>query len=277
MVLLADLICDERTQVRAAEDTEAIKTYAEAISNGATFPRPVVFRDDEGQLWIADGHHTVKAHALLKRERIKVEVRLGSAKDARMYAYTTNLTHGVPLTLEDKRKIVEGLIRDTGWKDRKIAEQVRFWSHEKVRQVRLQMAGKAPKKSKAAAPANGWQAGEDEKIDGAAENGVVNVAEAIDLDAIVKAEAGVTIDHDEVSETSVNEAHDAITWEKYKAGPAMAAGLLEHMAKEVIAEAATSTFAWKRDDKTRTLTVAVKHNAVITTYHCRVLMECVTE
>jgi hypothetical protein len=140
------------------------------------------------------------------------------------------------------------------------------------------MQGKAPKKAKAAEPANAWQAGQGEAIESEAESGFINVAEAIDLNKIVEEEGGLTSGELDNAETPAAEAVEVgFTWEKFKAGPAMAAGLLENMAKEVIAEANASTFALKRDDKSRTLTVAVKHNAVITTYHCRVLMECVTE
>lgn len=264
-VAIADLICDERTQVRAAENEEAIENYAEAMKNGAKFPHPIVFRDEDGKLWVSEGHHTVKAHRRHGAERVTAEVRKGTAKDARMFAYAANTKHGVQLTNADKRKIVEGLIKDTGWGNLKIAKHIGFWSDEKVRGIRREMEGKTWRK-KAAPIANPENEGDA---------GVVNVAEAIEIDKIAEEEGEVILK--EVASEDDGEPSELFIWKKRKPGPAMDQAKLRTIAEQLVSDVEASGYSVIYDEKTRTVSVAIKRGAVIAAYHCQVLMENVID
>lgn len=235
-VAVADLICDERTQVRAAESEEAIESYAEAMKNGAKFPPPIVFRDEDGNLWVSEGHHTIKASRRRGVERIMVDLRQGTAKDARMHAYASNWMHGVQLTLADKTRIVRGLIEDTDWSNRKIADHVRFLSHEKIRLIRRQMKGETTKKPR-----------------------TPNATPAKPSCQSIKATKGVA------------PSLDGIVWQERLINGPMPEEQLQSMLSRLAAEAEQTPYAVCIDTESGTVTFATKTDRSLAFAHCRIL------
>jgi hypothetical protein len=114
----------DATQTRARMDTDAIDDYAEAMTEGATFPPVVLF--SEGDLyWIGDGFHRIGAAMQVGFKTIKAEVRKGGRRAARLYAAVANQTNGLRRTKADKRQAVLILFQDKEWcrwSDRRIAK-----------------------------------------------------------------------------------------------------------------------------------------------------------
>lgn len=112
---------DGGTQMRVALDQATIDEYAEAMEAGVEFPPIVVFQHN-GDFWVADGFHRVRAARQLKRRTILAEVREGTQRDAVLYACGANA--GLRRSIEDRRKAIQTLLRDpewTSWSDAAIA------------------------------------------------------------------------------------------------------------------------------------------------------------
>ncbi|HNH50086.1 MAG TPA: ParB/Srx family N-terminal domain-containing protein, partial [Myxococcota bacterium] len=52
---------DGGTQARGSMNEDTVETYAEAMAEGVTFPPVVVYLDDQGDAWLADGFHRLAA------------------------------------------------------------------------------------------------------------------------------------------------------------------------------------------------------------------------
>ena len=138
---------DGGTQIREATDPKIVAAYADAMarisedSSLAKFPPVVVFKDEEGQCWLADGFHRVEASKLAGHTEIAAEVKRGSQRDALAYALGANATHGAPRTARDVRKAIAIVFADPewqGWTDRQVAKLVGC-GHTTVRAVRSKM------------------------------------------------------------------------------------------------------------------------------------------
>lgn len=141
-VLKIDQIGDDADlQMREAGlDAGIVAEYAEAISEGATFPPVTVFFDDE-QYWLADGFHRVGAVKKLGLETINVDVRQGSRRDALLYAVGVNAIHGLRRTTADKRRAIVAMLKDpqwARWSDRKIGKRCAV-DHKTVHKVRADL------------------------------------------------------------------------------------------------------------------------------------------
>lgn len=115
---------DGGTQVRESIHSAVVTEYAEAMKAGAEFPPVMLFRDDKGALWLADGFHRVYAAREAGIEKIDCHVRPGSQRDALLWAAGANADHGIRRTNADKRRAVLTLLNDpewSKWSDRKIA------------------------------------------------------------------------------------------------------------------------------------------------------------
>jgi ParB-like chromosome segregation protein Spo0J len=99
------------------EDAEHVKTLA---SSGAVLPPILVHRQS---LRVIDGAHRLKAAILRGAEQIEVTYFDGDHADAFVAAVEANTTHGLPLSLADRRAAaVRILIEHPGWSDRVIAK-----------------------------------------------------------------------------------------------------------------------------------------------------------
>jgi hypothetical protein len=120
---------DGGTQARLGADTDTVEDYTEAMRAGAVFPSVVVFKDEAGACWLADGFHRVEAADRCGHKEILVTVLRGSLRDAILYAVgPANADHGLRRTNEDKRRCVTRLLKDdewSKWSDRQIAKHCR--------------------------------------------------------------------------------------------------------------------------------------------------------
>jgi ParB-like chromosome segregation protein Spo0J len=104
-IRLDQIAFDAGTQIRAAIDQQVVSDYAEAMTNGATFP-PIVLFHDGNQYYIADGFHRFMAVQRLSFVDIDSDVRAGTRDDALWFALGANKTNGKRLTDADKRHAV---------------------------------------------------------------------------------------------------------------------------------------------------------------------------
>jgi len=128
---------DGDTQPRAQLDLFTVEEYAQAMSEGETFP-PIVAYHDGDAYWLADGFHRVHAALQLAWATIDADIRQGTRRDAVLYSVGANSQHGLPRTIADKRQAVITLLNDTEWgqwSDREIARQCHV-SHTYVAQLR---------------------------------------------------------------------------------------------------------------------------------------------
>ena len=97
-IKIADL--DLSLQTRAGTDADTIKTYAEAMADGAQFPDVTVFTDGT-KYWLADGFHRVMAAKVNGKAAISADVRKGTEDDAVVFGGTANNKQGKRPTMAD--------------------------------------------------------------------------------------------------------------------------------------------------------------------------------
>lgn len=125
VVALDALRTDGDTQPRVGMDPELVAEYTARMSvgqankvvdpTGAPFPPLVVYLDDEGVSWLADGFHRVEAARRAGIEAMQAIVRTGSRRDAFVASLGANATHGKRRTRADKRRALERALRDEEW------------------------------------------------------------------------------------------------------------------------------------------------------------------
>ena len=97
-IKIADL--DLTLQTRAGTDADTIRTYTEAMDDGAQFPDVTVFTDGE-TYWLADGFHRVLAAKSNGKTAISADVRKGTEDDAVVFGGTANNKQGKRPTMAD--------------------------------------------------------------------------------------------------------------------------------------------------------------------------------
>ena len=131
----------EETQMRYATRAETVDQYAELFAGGNAWPfdaKLVVFKDTDGNYWLADGFHRLRASEQAGRESVHCEIYEGELSEAQDYALAANAKHGLRRTNEDKRKAVEVALSMERWvskSDRAIAEHIGV-SHKLVGKIR---------------------------------------------------------------------------------------------------------------------------------------------
>ena len=103
-IKIADL--DLSLQTRAGTDADTIKTYAEAMADGAQFPDVTVFTDGT-KYWLADGFHRVMAAKVNGKSAISADVRKGTEDDAVVFGGTANNKQGKRPTRADVQHFLE--------------------------------------------------------------------------------------------------------------------------------------------------------------------------
>lgn len=116
---------DGGTQSRCRIHEDKVYEYAEQMAEGSIFPPAVAFFDGK-EYWLADGFH--RYHATLKNKKQSFVCRIvnGTVRDAILFSFKANGLHGMPMSNEDKRRIVLEMLNDfewNGWSDREIARQ----------------------------------------------------------------------------------------------------------------------------------------------------------
>lgn len=128
------------TQARAGLSEDTVTDYAAAMAQRHQFPPVLVYRDDAGRYYLADGFHRVAAAGRIGATVIDAVVRDGSKADALWAAMGENRTHGLRFTDTDKRHAIRLAI--AAWPDRSqtlIADQLGV-SLTYVTQVRAAMS-----------------------------------------------------------------------------------------------------------------------------------------
>ena len=109
------------TQIRSATNEAAVLRYAALMDTEegrAKFPPIIVYRDENGQQWIADGHHRVMAVLRCQQTKIRAEIREGSKADALWAAAEINSKNGLPLEGNDIRQTIIMLLE--AWPNRSL-------------------------------------------------------------------------------------------------------------------------------------------------------------
>lgn len=133
---------DGGTQSRIRIDTEWVDDIAEKMASGTEFPAGVAFFDGK-EYWLADGFH--RFHALRKNKKASMVCNIvnGTVRDAILYSYGANGSHGLRMSNEDKWHIVSEMLADFEWgewSDREIARKCCV-SHVFVGKVRATVQG----------------------------------------------------------------------------------------------------------------------------------------
>jgi hypothetical protein len=116
------LRCDSDVQPRLALSDAHIREYAALLQEGHQLGTIVVFQDGS-DYYLADGFHRVAAAKSIGLEELPAEIRIGTKRDAMLYACGAN-KHGKPLSNPDKQRVVLHLLEDAEWgqwSDREIA------------------------------------------------------------------------------------------------------------------------------------------------------------
>jgi predicted RNase H-like nuclease (RuvC/YqgF family) len=118
------------------------------MKDGASFPPAVVFHDG-AEYFLADGFHRYFAAKKCGSPGLACDVREGTLRDAILFSFSANGTHGLRRTAADKRKAVMAMLEDIEWQDwsdREIARQCCV-SHPFVAAIRKEIgADKSEKK-----------------------------------------------------------------------------------------------------------------------------------
>lgn len=98
------------------EDGEHVQLLAES---GAPLPPIIVHRDT---MRVVDGMHRLRAARLRGQHEVDVVYFDGGEDDAFVHAVLTNISHGLPLGLKDRRSAAERILSShPSWSDRRIA------------------------------------------------------------------------------------------------------------------------------------------------------------
>jgi uncharacterized ParB-like nuclease family protein len=145
MLAIARIRTDGGTQTRACIRPEVVEEYA--ALNGE-MPPVIVFYDENGVYWLADGFHRLEGRKKQGKSDIECDIREGSLRQAVLYSFTANHKHGLRLSSEDKRYAVAKALNDAEWSkmsDRWIAD-LAGCSHTLVSEMRSQLAESASSK-----------------------------------------------------------------------------------------------------------------------------------
>ncbi|WP_169972841.1 ParB N-terminal domain-containing protein [Tautonia rosea] len=132
-----EIVLDPALNLRDQLDPETIERYAESSED---LP-PVTVFDVDGQWLLADGFHRHAAFVSQNRPKIPAQVHAGSYNEALIFAAGANLTHGLPLRRQERRRAVEIRLRlDPERSDRQLARELGV-SRDLVARVRNDLVG----------------------------------------------------------------------------------------------------------------------------------------
>ena len=137
-----DLVLDPNLNLRDRLDAETVERYDDAWER---MPPVVVFEVD-GRWLLVDGFHRHASAVRRDQRSVSAEIRAGTFTDALDYAAQANLSHGLPLTRAERRRVVETRLRiHHDWSDRRLADEMGI-GRELIGRVRKQLvdAGQLP-------------------------------------------------------------------------------------------------------------------------------------
>lgn len=125
LVKISKLHFDETVYPRMKVGWMTAYIYAQAMKAGSIFP-PIVVGQFKKQMYVVDGWHRVEARKLLKEEYIQAIVRqFESKRDMFVEAVKLNASHGRPLNVQEKVRIIEKL-KELRFKPQEITEIIRI-------------------------------------------------------------------------------------------------------------------------------------------------------
>ena len=154
MIELAKIRIDGGTQARAELNNDTVSEYAEIIRLGGDFPAITLFNDGR-HMWLADGFHRYFAYRQAGALEVPADIKMGTKRDAVLYAVGANSKHGLRRTNADKRSAVLMLLNDkewARWTDSAIAKACCV-DHKTVAAYRSSLGNSQVTKSADAAPA----------------------------------------------------------------------------------------------------------------------------
>lgn len=101
MLALDEIILSDELYPRTHTDFRTVKTYAEAMLQGATFP-PLTVVEDQGTYYLLDGWHRHAAWKQVGMGKIPVKIKDISRDQWFAVALAENTKHGRPLTQKEK-------------------------------------------------------------------------------------------------------------------------------------------------------------------------------
>lgn len=107
---------DGGTQSRAKIDQDVVAEYADLIKSGTIFPPITVFYDGVDYI-LADGFHRYFANRKAGTPNCEVQLHEGTLRDAILFSFSANHSHGLRRTTADKRKAVTAMLEDIEWQD----------------------------------------------------------------------------------------------------------------------------------------------------------------
>ena len=143
-IQLSAIRIDGGTQSREALNQATVAEYAEAMTEGVTFP-PITLFFDGSNHWLVDGFHRYFAAKQVGFTDMPAEVRDGTQLDAQWASYTVNKDHGLRRSNADKRKAVMGALAHPYGKaksDNQIAKELGV-HHSTVGDIRRSLADSA--------------------------------------------------------------------------------------------------------------------------------------
>lgn len=146
MIPLTDIRIDGGTQARVEIKLEVVHEYSEHLKDGDKFPPVVVFKDNDENLWLADGFHRYHAHKHNGLLEIETTIKYGSLDDAVLYAFGANGKRGLSMTFEDNRNVIKRMLEHPKWSKWSNAEIARHVGVSKmtVGRVRKLFEGDKP-------------------------------------------------------------------------------------------------------------------------------------
>lgn len=143
-IQLSAIRIDGGTQSREALNQATVAEYAEAMTEGVTFP-PITLFFDGSNHWLVDGFHRYFAAKQVGFTDMPAEVLDGTQLDAQWASYTVNKDHGLRRSNADKRKAVMGALAHPYGKaksDNQIAKELGV-HHSTVGDIRRSLADSA--------------------------------------------------------------------------------------------------------------------------------------
>lgn len=108
---------DGGTQMRVSINQDKVAEYAEKMREGVQFP-PLKVTFDGTVYWLYDGFHRYFALQASGATTCVVDYKPGTMEDAQDLALGANDDHGLPRSIEDKRKSVETALEMERHKDK---------------------------------------------------------------------------------------------------------------------------------------------------------------
>jgi hypothetical protein len=116
---LSEIILDPEILLRPL-DEETAQSYADAIRSKARLPPIYVMRYPDGTHVCVDGQTRIRAHAILKRDRIECTIVDGDRLAAVLASAKSNTEHGRPRDADTKKRAVLALRAQPEWADKSV-------------------------------------------------------------------------------------------------------------------------------------------------------------